>query len=272
MKKLAVVSDLHCGSFYGLLPHDFITFEGVPKLQNIGQKYLWECWLDFVTRVEAFAPDAVIVNGDCVDGMQRKSHGAELSLSSWKDQRGACIQTLKVLRSVTRKAKWYFTQGTPYHVDHFGDAEEDIAEAMDATPYPCYGSGKLCRETLTLRVDGLIVEAAHHIGFASVYPTTPIQKEILATLLDVVVNGVPQPDLQIRSHVHNHTYVMQNRCHMLTSPCWQLQTRYGRKNSVHRLKPHIGGLLIEADYKAKENPFRIRYEGYKLPDIEIAEL
>src|SRR5262249_8643486 len=143
MRRGIVVSDTHCGSFYGLLPPDFLTFEGVPKLQNVGQQYLWKCWLDFSIRAEEFKPDFVIANGDLVDGLQFKNHGAELSLSNWKDQRDAAIKCLKVLRSVTRKAKWYFVQGTPYHVGNFGEAEEDIAEAMGATPYPSVGTGKL---------------------------------------------------------------------------------------------------------------------------------
>jgi hypothetical protein len=44
MKRIAVVSDLQCGSIFGMLPPDFMTGEGVPKLQNPGQRYLWECW------------------------------------------------------------------------------------------------------------------------------------------------------------------------------------------------------------------------------------
>jgi hypothetical protein len=276
MKRLAVVSDLHCGSIYGLLPPDFLTFEGVPKLQNAGQKYLWECWLNFCGIVEDFDPHAVIVNGDDVDGLQRKNDGSELSLTNWKDQKDAAIKTLKVLRSVTRKAKWYFTQGTPYHTGHFGDAEEDIAEAMDATAYPSLGTGKLCRETLTLAVDGgVIIEAAHHISTASVYKTTPLEKEMQATWMNVVNNECPLPDLQIRSHVHNYSNVEQGLGRAITTPCWQLQTRYARKKSVHRLMPHIGGVLVEADYQAKKrgtSACQVRREIYKLPPVKIAQL
>ena len=267
MKRGVVVSDTHPGSFYGLLPPDFITYEGVPKLQNKGQEFLWKCWLDFANRVERFEPHFVIVNGDIVDGPQRKQHGAELSLSSWRDQKQASIACLKVLRSVTRKAKWYFTQGTPYHTGHFGEAEEDIAEAMGATPYPSVGSGKLCRETLTLDVDGVIVEAAHHISFAAVYPATPMEKEAKSSLLAQVV-----PDLMIRSHVHRHKQI-DNR--IVTTPCWQLQTRFGRKNSVHQVVPSIGGTYIAIDPSAKKSghtPCKIDFELYELPPVGIAKL
>ena len=266
MKRGIAVSDLHCGSFYGLLPPDFITFENVPKLQNAGQRYLWECWLDFCTRAEDFKPDFVLVNGDCVDGLQRKNYGAELSLTNWKDQRDAAIKTLKVLRSVTRKAKWYFTQGTPYHVGNFGEAEEDLAEAMGGSKYPSVGTGKLCREVLTLDINGFILEAAHHIGFASVYTSTPLEKEIVATKL----HASEIPHLQIRSHVHNYRNLEHGRGRIVTTPCWQLQTRYARKSSVHRLKPHLGGTYIQIDTKTKRS--EVWAELYEVPSVEIAKL
>lgn len=268
-KRGVAVSDLHCGSFYGLLPPNFETFEGVPKLQNPGQKFLWDCWLDFANRVESFQPHFVIINGDDIDGMQKKSHGAELSLTNWRDQRQAAIATLKVLRSVTRKAKWYFTQGTPYHVGHFGSAEEDIAEAMGGTAYPGPGSGKLCREVLLLDIDGVLIEAAHHIAFASVYPATPLDKEVRGADAD---RDERVPDLMIRSHVHRKKQIDQR---IITTPCWELQTRYQRKSYLHLVKPDIGGTYIEVDSSAKKAgypPCQVKFETYTLPQRPIASL
>lgn len=273
MKKLAVVSDLHAGHQTALLPPNFITYEGVPKLQNVGQEFLWRCWLDFCKRTEAFNPDIVIVNGDCVEGMQRKDDGFGLSLQDWKDQRGAAIAALKVLRSVTRKAKWFHTQGTPYHTGSYGNAEEDIAEAMGALPYNGIGTGKLCKEVLTIQVDGgVIVEAAHHVSFSSVYRATPLEKEAQATWQDVVNNEVPLPDIQVRSHVHNYTCLEQAKQILVTTPCWKLQDRYARKASVHRIKPHLGGIFITADYQAKKRgdpACKVLRETYKLPPVPI---
>src|SRR5215475_1130049 len=123
MKKLAVVSDLQCGSLFGMLPQDFITSEGVPKLQNTGQKYLWECWLDFSDRLREFKPDALIVNGDLVDGRQQAQKGTELSLPLLFDQIRAAEQCLKVLKKKCPTMKWYFVQGTEYHVGKAAEHE-----------------------------------------------------------------------------------------------------------------------------------------------------
>jgi hypothetical protein len=277
MNKGVVVSDIHAGSIYGLLPPGFITFEGVEKKLNVGQQYLWECWQDFCERVKEFKPDFVIANGDLIDGPQKKNHGSELSLITPGDQSKAATQTLQYLRKATGSAcKWYFTQGTPYHTGAYGDAEEDIAHKCSAEKYPSVGTGKYCREVLTLEVDGgLMVEAAHHISTASVYKTTPLEKESQATWMANVTHETPRIDLAIRSHVHHYRNVEHGTGKILTTPCWQLQTRYARKNSVSRLLPDIGGVFFVLDYQAKKAGgewCRLWPEKYILPPVQVAKL
>lgn len=278
MKRGIVVSDIHSGSIYGLQPPEFNIFSGVNVQQNAGQEFLWKCWLDFVVRVKVFKPDFVIVNGDVVDGPQRKNQGAELALSAPGDQVGAAIEVLRVLKKVTPKAKWYFTQGTPYHVGEWGDAEESIALALDATPYLSVGTGKLCREVLWLQMEGVILEAAHHIsGGTGFYRLTSLDREAQWSAISAkdATKGIPKSDLLIRSHVHNFAYGEHASKQVLTTPCWELQTRYARKHSVHRLHPDIGGIMIEVDGEAKrkgEAPCVIRKELYSLPPVAITSL
>jgi len=278
MTKGVVVSDIHCGSIYGLLPPNFVTYEGVPKIINPGQEYLWDCWIDFCHRTQLFKPDFVIVNGDLVDGMQKKNHGAELSLLDWRDQGLAAKQVLGHLKkAVGPKAKWYFTQGTPYHVGNYGDAEESVAEAMGAEAYTSLGTGRLCREVLWLDVDGVIVEAAHHItpttGF---YRLTAIDREAQWSAISAkdASKGVPKSDILIRSHVHNFSYGEHASKQILTTPAWQLQTRFMRHSSVHRMHPDIGGIFLEIDGKAKakgEAPCHVRKEMYALPQVSVTK-
>lgn len=279
MKRGIVVSDLHCGSIYGLLPENFETYEGVIRLPNPGQQYLNECWDDFTLRAEEFDPDFVIVNGDAVDGLQKKSHGAELSLSAPADQTRAAVATLKLLKLRVRpECKWFFTQGTPYHVGVWGDREEDIAAALGAEKYPSVGTGQLCRETLYLSVEGVVLEAAHHISVSTgFYRLTALDREMQWSAMSAkdAMQGVPKVDLVIRSHVHYFSMGEHASKQGLTTPCWQLQTRYMRKNSTTRMLPNIGGLLLEIDGDAKrrgEAPVRIVKELYSLPALQVAEL
>ncbi len=278
MKRGIVVSDLHCGSFYGLLPPAFVTYEGVVKPLNPGQEYLWRCWNDFTRRAERYAPDFVIVNGDTVDGSQWRNNGAELSLLDWRDQRLAATQALAVLKDALPPVKWYFTQGTPYHVGHYGDAEENIAETMGAQRYNSLGVGRLVREVLWLNVEGVIIEAAHHISVPTgFYRLTPLDREGQWSAIagKDSSKGIPKSDLLIRSHVHFYSYGEHASKQLLTTPAWQLQTRYMRRQSVHRMHPDIGGVFIEIDGDAKargEEPCRITRELYALPQVEVTIL
>lgn len=278
MKKGVVVSDLHAGSIYGILPPNFDTFEGVPRTQNAGQKYLWECWLDFSKRARAFKPDFVIVNGDCVDGSQYRNDGSELSLLDWRDQRLAATEALKVLKAHTGAAKWYFTQGTPYHVGHYGDAEENIAESLEGERYQSLGTGRLCKEVLWLNVDGVILEAAHHISVSTgFYRLTALDREMQWSALTGKdpSKGQPKVDIVIRSHVHYFSKAEHASKIGVTTPCWQLQTRYMRKNSVTRMIPDVGGIFLEVSGEAKskgEAPVRVIKELYSLPPIRITQL
>lgn len=278
MKRIVVVSDLHAGSFYGLLPPSFTTYEGVVKALNPGQEYLWQCWTDFTDRISHYNIDAVLVNGDVVDGPQRRSEGAELSLPAPQDQVKAAMRTLRLLQNRAGAAKWYFTQGTPYHVANFGQYEEQVASELDAQRFFSVGVGDLCREVLWLDVEGVIIEAAHHISVSTgFYRLTALDREMQWSALSAkdATKGVPKADLVIRSHVHYFSSGEHASKQGVTTPCWQLQTRYMRKASVGRMMPDIGGLIIEVDGEAKlkgEAPCRIVKELYKLPAISVTAL
>lgn len=276
--RVLVVSDLHCGSIFGLLPPDFITFDGTTKELNAGQKYLWDCWQNFCVRAQLYRPTHVIVNGDVVDGDQRKNKGSELSLISMDDQCSAAKQTLWHLRRHLPDAtKFYFTQGTPYHVGEWNVCEEHIAMDLNAEKYESVGTGNYCREVLWLDLDGIVLEAAHHIATSvGFYRLTALDREGIFSALNGKDNskGMPRADLLIRSHVHYFGGAEHESKQIITTPCWELQTRYMRKNSVHRMVPTIGGLFIDVDASAKErgeSPCLVRKQTYKLPPVPVTK-
>lgn len=87
--------------------------------------------------------------------------------------------------------------------------------------------------------------------------------------------GVPKVDILIRSHVHYFSMGEHASKQGVTTPCWQLQTRYMRKNSTTRMLPTIGGLFLEVDGAAKkrgEAPVKVIKELYSLPPMKVAEL
>jgi len=278
MRRIIAIGDLHVGSSVGLLPPNFTDSQGLTVPQTPAQQYLWGCWVDFCTRATKRPVDAVVVNGDVIDGRQPAAGGAGLSLRYLPDQVSAAVETLRVLRSRTGSAPWYFTAGTTYHVGENGTYEEAVAERIGARPYHSIGVGRLVREVLWLDVDGVLLEFAHHIGGASgFYRLTPLDREMQWSALSGKdpSRGVPRADLIVRSHIHTFMAAEHASKQGLVLPCWQLQTSYARRRSVHRMHPDIGGVVVDVEPDRKRlghAPCRVTKYLYDLPPVPITRL
>ena len=66
------MSDLHCGSVYGMLPPGFVASDDALKTPNHGQAYLWDCWQYLAEQVADYPIVAVVGNGDCIDYLERR--------------------------------------------------------------------------------------------------------------------------------------------------------------------------------------------------------
>lgn len=275
-KSLLIVSDLHCGSIYGLLPPDMITSDGRSVPPNPGQQYLWECWQVVCELAASRGVDAVIVNGDVVDGRQRAQRGSELCLPLVEDQARAAEQALLYLRKYLPAAKWYFVQGTEYHDATAGREVEVVARALGAVSYHGVGSGRYSREVLDLDVDGVIVNCAHHISVSSgLYRATAPDREALWSALAGKTGKMPRADLLVRSHAHYFVHVEHESKHIVITPCWQLQTRYMRRHSVYRMLPSIGAIVVYVEPEAKRigyDPVRIEKVLFPLPPLRPVKL
>lgn len=278
-KRLCVIGDLHVGSVFGLAPPDFITSDDIVLSLNKAQQYLWECWVDFASRTGKYDPDIVIVNGDLVEGIQRKEGGLGLSLRSMVDQKAAAIEVLTLLKKAVRSdCKFFFVQGTKYHTGENGEAEEDVAALFGARRYSSVGAGRLVREVLWLDVSGVIVECAHAIGGTTgFYRATALDREMQWSAMagKDESKGVPKADILLRSHVHFFISLEHASKQGAILPCWQLQTRYARKGSLHRMLPDIGGVFITVDPLAKrrgEPAGRLIKQLYSLPPVPITKV
>lgn len=280
MKKIVAIGDLHSGSMYAPMPQGFETYDGTCKTQNPAQEYLWRCWDDFTWRCHKYDPDIIIVNGDVVEGPQRKSNGFEVTLPAASDQIECAVQTLRHLKGRVRPdCRWFFTRGTPYHVGDFGDTEEAIAKQIGAEPYGSVGVGKYAREVLWGKVDGITIEVTHHPAGSSTgfYRLTVLDRDSqwAAMAAKDHTKGVPKAHLLLRSHLHffGRAEHASKLCVML--PCWKLGDRHSRKGGLHRFIPDIGGCFINVDSSALERgeePCVIQKELYSLPPVPVVEL
>lgn len=272
-KRVLVVSDIHCGSIFGMMPPNFETSDGAPKSQNAGQKHLWDCWNHMLDAAKAAKLDAIVVNGDVIDGPQPAQKGTELSLALLFDQRGAAIETLRPLSVL---APMYFVKGTEYHDCKSGASVEAVAEDLHGVRYKGVGSGKFSKDVLDLEIDGVVLNFSHGISVASgFYRATAHDREGIWSALAGKDGKVPKADCVIRSHAHFFVHVEHASKHIVGSPCWQLQTSYMRKNSAYRMLPDIGALIIHVDGKAKSrecDPIRVEKLLYPLPALQPNKL
>lgn len=275
-KCVLVVSDLHCGSIFGMLPPGFTASSDVLIQQNPLQHYLWKCWEDYLGRVALIKDKvvAVVLNGDLVDGTQGAQRGTELSLPIPQDQGRAAIAVLAPLRALLDGAPWYATQGTDYHDGpRAGQMLEGVAESLRCLKYGSLvnGSGVFSREFIDLEVDGVILNIAHSIGVSGgLYRTTAPDKEAVWSALAGKAGKMPKADAIIRSHAHYFCHVEHETKHACITPCWQLQTRFMRKNSVYRMLPTLGGVIVWLDgglKKRGEDPIVIRKIVYDMPPV-----
>lgn len=272
MKCVVDVGDLHAGSLYGLLPPEFEKSDGSICPQNEPQKYLWECWDSFGEQVSKYPVAAIVANGDMVDGLGFKVKGGEQSLNREAEQARAAVLCMEhLLKKFPKRPRLLHVAGTDYHVGTLGREEEGIAQALKAEIYEGEGAGYYIKEVLNLEVDGVMGNFAHHLSFAPVNKTQPIDKELQGALLEEL-DGNPTVDYLIRNHVHYYRSVGAGYRHGATSPCWQLKTKFGRRSGVFRFKPDVGGLVIWIDGDAKragDDPVRIQPILYPLPKFKV---
>lgn len=266
--RVLVVGDLHCGHEVGLwADRDLPMADGRELPLNSGQAHLLKCWRHLqVLAKEEIKPDIIVVNGDLVDGEQRKSAGTEAVTTIITAQVKAAKKLLEPLTSLAKEV--YVTRGTPYHDGARGMIVEGVAEGLGAigeTP------GWHSWSVLDLEIQGVVVNVQHSISVMSgLYRSTALDREGIWSALAGKERGLPRADAVVRSHVHIFVHVEHPTKHILTVPAWQLQTEYMRKNSAYRMLPDIGAVVLEIDPAAKKNgedPILVRKILYPLPEV-----
>jgi len=172
----------------------------------------------------------------------------------------------------------YGSHNTKYHVGENAEYEEGIAQELDAQKYSSIGAGDLVREVLWLNINGVIIEASHPMGGSTgFYRSTALDREMQWSAMagKDESKGIPRADLIARSHVHYFNVIEHASKQGVIVPCWQLQMKYARRASVHRMHPDIGGIFVEVSPRAKrrgEPACKIIKQLYNLPPVPITKL
>lgn len=193
-KKLLVLSDFHCGHVVGLTPPHLNPHYNDPKLQ-VASDYRDMLYSWFSNTVKTLGKfDAVVVNGDLIDGKGERSGGTEIIENDPQKQADMAVDIIKALDIDTV----YLTYGTPYHTGKDTDYEDSVAKSL----------GCKIESVLHLDLNGVIFNFRHKVGGSQVPHGrgTAILREQLWNQLWADRGEFPKAHVVVRSHVHYHQY------------------------------------------------------------------
>lgn len=245
---IVVVSDLHVGSYSGLMPADGIRLDnGACIMPSSVQQMLIDFWRHFW---ETFVPTVTkgckkiqaVINGDVIDG---NHHGAVDLIPNVNDQRRGAIA---MLRPIRERYPLAIVRGTEAHGGVSDQDTEAVAQALETVKDD--GTGNYSWWQYWLECAGVTFQFAHHIGTTSsaAYETSAPMRELVAGLVENSQWGLPMANVYVRSHRHRYIPVMipaqgDKDIALYITPAWQLRTPHIERIDRMRL-PHIGGLVF----------------------------
>lgn len=221
MKKILAIGDTHCGSLVGLTHPNWIMKENRnPSIYKL-ECEMWDHYIRILDEIGKV--DAVIVNGDVIDGKGVKSGGTEQITTDMLEQTDIAIACLEQINA----RKFYFTYGTPYHTTAKSgeDFDKIVANAFRAP----------IEDELNLDIDGLLFNARHKVGTSSspYNRAAPTGKHRLWDALNGLREGDAVADVYLRSHVHYFAFCGEANWVAFTLPALQASaTKFGARQCV----------------------------------------
>lgn len=243
------VSDLHINSRVALSTPNVSLDDGGTYRASRGQRWLWECWLDFWQRIGQVYDDwtkIVIFNGDMGElDLKRRSY--QLITPNKADIISMAIDT--IMPAIDIADRVYVIRGTPAHEGKSAWLEEIIARDID-------NAVKQSKKVASwYQVRGKIgkksFDIAHHVSMGGLPWNKGNAAMRLASRTDwayQVKMKQPSPTFTLRSH--NHTWADSGQnfdTYAICLPGWSLATEFAYRIGKENELADIGGLVIEIE-------------------------
>ncbi|MDD5358319.1 MAG: hypothetical protein PHX80_04180 [Candidatus Nanoarchaeia archaeon] len=217
MKRILVIADNHAGHLFGLCLKQFKPPIESPWFSKVieWQEKTAPWFKKEIDKVRPF--DALIWNGDALDGKGERSGGTELLTSDRIDQ----IQIAKDIYEFINPPTAHMIYGTPYHSGREEDWERVLARELGID----IGSHSW------IECEGVTIDFKHKVS-GSVIPhgrRTGPERARLWNRLWAERSLQPKADLIVRSHIHYYGYSGDADGAVITTPCLQGFTKYGAK-------------------------------------------
>lgn len=208
-----------------------------------GQRWLWQCWLDFIQQAKQNAKGRrhyLILNGDLVDGQVKNS--TQVITADMTIQRQIALDVLDPLVQCADRV--FVIRGTEAHTGLSAREEEAIARDFENVEK----SGKKIASWWELRAEfgGVTFDVSHHTSAGGRAWTTGNAAVRLAAeaMFTSMQRGDGIPDIVLRSHVHKYQDSGSNyRTRAIILPAWQLRTAYAHR--INASIADVGGVLVQ---------------------------
>jgi hypothetical protein len=241
-KSVYIVSDIHVGSITAICSADPVVQEyGENYRPNKLQKELHQIWGEAIDDL-AQRPNLCVVNGEPIDGANRKQVGNQSWTTSVHDQ---AVDAQKILSEIPAR-EFMFIRGSGYHVAVDGATVESfISDAMGGVRYSSIeGIKSNSWYWANVEINGKIFSFTHHLPYAKffAYRATPLAKEMALMALDK--GRTMKYDVLVRSHVHYFMLVESAHTIALTTPAWKYPDGHLTRGGLGGIFPDIGGIEI----------------------------
>ena len=275
MRRTGVIlSDLHVGSRWAIFPPNFQVSTGELYQLNKGQEYLLSCF----HHMEQSLPrrfDFLIINGEHTHGKNPKDDARDLIEQAPEFQARAAVELLSPLAKRARAI--LVTQGSTYHTDVGGQADEECAYLLGAYPAP---DGHYAWGWALWNIDGILLDVAHRQSVTIRYGGMPLEREQQFDRMNADIKG-GSADIIIRAHTHTYKFLNIDGELSLSTPAWTLQDRFAQMGiSPNRtLSRLLGAARIDLypdkkipNCKNKEEYIKVACLWYEYPTIGFQQV
>ena len=295
-KSIVVIADIHDGNINAVCTPSAARYIRHPRKRAL-QKKLYEAWKYCQTQLTKPDIDLLIVNGDAIDGDNRKDLGSEVWTTSMIEQ----INDVVELISDYSYQNVIVTTGSGYHVKRGADPYEEILAEKLARNEKDGELGRYLRHDIlpkyftqvqkNTRVDNVlyrytdykwrfkalneVFSITHHVSHSKVefYRSTPLAREMVTSELDASKYSPDErPTILIRSHTHYYCMLDFSASTGIITPAWKFADEYLHRGGIGGTLPSIGiiEILLFPDGRKQFNKILakgIRYPKEPLPDI-----
>lgn len=214
MKRIACISDPHCGHSSGLTPPAWQwPTVGGPEDRNRSGEIQCETWERYGKIVKARKPvDALFVVGDCIDGRET---GRLLVTQDREDQVEMAYECIRLWNA----PEVIMVHGTRKHTGKLEKWERLLAAKLKAE----IGAKQF------VEIGGVSFCLRHKMSRSSIPHGrgTPLAKEAVWNELKAARKKEPKADVHLFGHVHYYHYCGGNDWLAMTLPGLQAATEYG---------------------------------------------